>query len=162
MLIIGYGNPGRVDDGLGPALVQRLEALKPQGATIDADYQLTVEDAAAVAEHDVVVFVDAGIKGKEPFEFCSVEREESLRFSTHSISPGGVLALAEDVFGKKPEAYVLSIRGYEFDEFAERLSERAAANLDAALGFVREFLLQRKCPVSFDCQCAGQGKAVHL
>ena len=55
----GFGNPARGDDGLGPALIERLDALALEGVTTDSDYQLTIEDAALVAEHDVVVFVDA-------------------------------------------------------------------------------------------------------
>ena len=42
--VIGYGNPGRQDDGLGPAFVQ---ALRNKGYTFPTSdpYQLTVEDA---------------------------------------------------------------------------------------------------------------------
>ena len=69
VLVIGYGNPGRLDDGLGPALAAAIESAAPAGVTVDADYQLTVEDAAAVAEHDVVVFADAAVDGPEPFYF---------------------------------------------------------------------------------------------
>ena len=49
VLVIGYGNPGRMDDGLGPATIDELEKLAIDGVDLDADYQLTVEDAAAVA-----------------------------------------------------------------------------------------------------------------
>jgi len=66
VLVIGYGNPGRRDDGLGPALAERLQELRLPGVDVDADYQLTVEDAAAAAEHDVVVFADAAQAGPEP------------------------------------------------------------------------------------------------
>ena len=47
VLLIGYGNPGRLDDGLGPALAAAVEKLAIPGVTVDADYQLNVEDAAA-------------------------------------------------------------------------------------------------------------------
>ena len=46
VLVIGYGNPGRQDDGLGAAVIERLEALGLEGVTVDADYQLNIEDAA--------------------------------------------------------------------------------------------------------------------
>ena len=73
VLVIGYGNPGRLDDGLGPALAEALAALELPGVTVEANYQLTVEDAAAVAEHDVVVFADASVNGPEPYSFQPVE-----------------------------------------------------------------------------------------
>ena len=36
MLIIGYGNPGRRDDGLGPALAEIMEAKRLRGVAVDA------------------------------------------------------------------------------------------------------------------------------
>jgi hydrogenase maturation protease len=143
VLVIGYGNPGRLDDGLGPALAARLEALALPGVTVDADYQLTVEDAATVAAHDVVVLVDADTSGAEPFHFDRLAPTPGLGFSSHSVSPGALLALAEDLFGARPEAWVLGIRGYDFNEFGERISERAQANLDAATAFVVATLRSR-------------------
>jgi len=143
VLVIGYGNPGRLDDGLGPALAARLEALELPGVTVDADYQLTVEDAAAVAAHDVVVLVDADTSGAGPFHFERLAPTPRLGFSSHSVSPGALLALAEDLFGARPEAWALGIRGYDFNEFGERLSERAQANLEAATAFVVNALHSR-------------------
>lgn len=140
VLVIGYGNPGRQDDGLGPAMVAALEEETPAGVTVDADYQLTVEDAAAAAEHDVVVFADAAVKGREPFFFRAVSPEQEVSFSTHSCSPGAVLSLAEQGFGRRPRGYALGVRGYCFDEFGESLSREAQANLDAAIRFLREVL----------------------
>jgi hypothetical protein len=46
------------------------------------------------------------------------------------------LAIAGQVFGRTPEAYLVGIRGYEFD-FAEGLSERAHANLTLAVAALR-------------------------
>mgnify|MGYP001827687352 FL=1 len=43
----------------------------------------------------------------------------------------------------KPEAYVLAIRGEDFDGFGEGLSDRAQRNLSAALGFIEKFLEER-------------------
>ena len=135
ILVLAYGNPGRRDDGLGPALAAALERLDLPGVTIDSDYQLTVEDAAAIAEHDVVVFADADCAGPEPFTFRRVVPEAGVGFSSHSVSPQGVLGLAAGLLGAQPTGYVLGIRGYEFNEFGEGLSARAEANLAAALRF---------------------------
>ena len=137
-LVIGYGNPGRLDDGLGPALADRLEALGIPGVTVDSDYQLTVEDAAAVAQHDVVVFADAHVSCDPPFSFTRMEPDPGgiLSFSSHHAEPEAVLALAKEAFGKTPAAFALGIRGYEFNEFGEQLSEAARRNLDAALEFL--------------------------
>ena len=81
VLLIGYGNPGRLDDGLGPALATAIEKLGIEGVTVDAAYQLSVEDAAAAAEHDIVVFADADVSGPEPFRFHRIEPAPALSFS---------------------------------------------------------------------------------
>ena len=140
VLLIGYGNPGRVDDGLGPALAEAVAATGPPGVTVDADYQLTVEDAAAVARHDIVIFADADVGGPEPFAFRRIEPKTTLTFSSHEIAPEAVLGLAHDLFGARTRGFALAIRGYEFNEFCESLSARARANLDQAVGFIGRVL----------------------
>jgi hydrogenase maturation protease len=114
ILFYGYGNPGRGDDGLGPALVAELEPLASAGLACESDYQLSVEDAATLAGYDVVVFVDADMQG-----------------------PGQVVALAAEMFGSQVKAYTLGIRGYQFGELCESLSDAARANLAAALAFAK-------------------------
>ncbi|EAV45491.1 Ni,Fe-hydrogenase maturation factor [Stappia aggregata IAM 12614] len=64
MLLIGYGNPGRGDDGLGPALSEAIAARSLPGLEVDTDYQLVAEHALAVSSHDVVIFADAEIGGE--------------------------------------------------------------------------------------------------
>ncbi|NQT53060.1 hydrogenase maturation protease [bacterium] len=137
LLVIGYGNPGRLDDGLGPALAEAIEQLELPGVTVEANYQLTVEDAAQVAEHRTVLFADADVGGPEPFWVKRIDPAGGhLSFSTHSIDPRSVLALARQLFAADTDAYLMGIRGYEFNEFGERLSPRAQDNLAAATAYV--------------------------
>lgn len=137
ILIFGFGNPGRLDDGLGPAFAERMEQEAPAGVTVDSDYQLNVEDAATVAEHDIVLLVDAAEAGPDPFWLNRIEPISHMSFSSHSVKPDALIGMARDVLGKNPSAYILGIRGHEFNEFGERLSESARSNLEAALEFVR-------------------------
>ncbi len=140
ILLIGYGNPGRLDDGLGPALAAAVEKLNIPGLTVESDYQLTLEHAHAVAAHDAVIFADADTEGPEPCSFRGIQPGEGRSFSSHAVEPGDVLALAARLFGARTKGYVLGIRGYEFNEFGERLSDKARANLAAAASFVEETL----------------------
>jgi hydrogenase maturation protease len=146
VLVIGYGNPGRLDDGLGVAFAEAIEARALDGVTVESDYQLTVEDAEAAARHDAVVFVDAALDGPAPFRFESVaaEPERSPGFTSHHLDPAAVLALARDLFGAAVPGYVLGIRGYAFDEFGEALSPGAQANLAASLEFLSTVLGERR------------------
>lgn len=154
VLVIGFGNPGRRDDGLGPALAHWLEPQALPGVTVDADYQLTVEDAEALARHEVVVFADASVSGSAPFYFRRVTAQGAPGFSSHGVEPGEVLALAQALFGATPDAYVLGIRGYEFDTFDEGLSVSARRNLDRAEAFLERVVREG----NFDgAQCGDPG-----
>jgi hydrogenase maturation protease len=140
VLLFGYGNPGRLDDGLGPALAEAFESKHFDGLTVDADYQLTVEDAVEVAKHDVVIFADASVNGKEPFFFERLKPKADVSFSTHGIEAEGVYGLAQELFDAKTKVYILGIRGYEFNEFGQVLSDKAKDNLDKAIKFVEAAL----------------------
>ena len=144
VLLLCYGNPGRLDDGLGAAFADQVEDMALPGVTLDVDYQLNVEQAADAAQHRYLIFVDAAVQGREPFFFRPMQPGSETAFSTHSVEPEGLLALAGRYFGSVPEAYALGIRGYEFNEFEERLSVAAQANLVAALEFLREALETQK------------------
>jgi len=140
VLVIGYGNPGRLDDGLGPALAEELAALDLPGVTIDSNYQLSVEDAEAISRYDAVVFVDAHTSIDAPFSFTPVEPDGRGSFSNHSLTPGAIVSLARELFGATADAHVLAIRGYEFNEYGQQLSEEARVNLGAALEFLTSIL----------------------
>jgi hydrogenase maturation protease len=153
ILVIGYGNPGRLDDGLGPAFAQALQELNVPGITVESDYQLTVEYAALAARHDMVVFVDASVSGKEPFEWTSADEDGDASFSTHSVQPGELVALTRTLFHAKPAAYVLAIRGYKFNDFGEGLSVKARRNMTSALAFFRTKVAAG--PESAGCRAKG-------
>lgn len=136
VFVVGWGNPGRLDDGLGPRLVEWLGALGIPGVHAETAYQLQVEHAEAVAGADVVVFVDADAEGPAPFLARPLEPAGRPAFSTHALTPGTVLALAAELFGARPRAVLLGIRGYAFDGFGERLSRRAEENLRAARAWI--------------------------
>jgi hydrogenase maturation protease len=143
VLLIGYGNPGRLDDGLGPALAEAIARQSFENVTVDANYLLTVEDAATVAEHDVVIFADASVNCEEPFTFKPVTPKTTNTFSSHSVEPEMVLGFSRDLFKAKTKGYALAIRGYEFDEFGEKLSSRAQGNLTDAAEFLSGLLKTR-------------------
>jgi hydrogenase maturation protease len=143
-LLIGYGNPGRGDDGLGPALVESLESLSPKGLRLISDYQLTVDLAYDIAPFETVIFADAAMTGVAPFSFRSIAPAAPLSFTSHSQRPEGVLYTAHALFGARTRAYLLGIRGYRFNEFNEVLSAGGRRNLEASLAFVCDRILS--CP----------------
>ncbi len=135
ILVYGIGNPGRGDDGLGPALVDLLATAEIEGVTLDSNYQLNVEDALACSECDTAIFVDASETAEAPFSFGELEPAREIAFTTHELSPAAVLALCEELYNKRPKAWILAIRGYAWD-IGEGLSPQAEINLSAALAFM--------------------------
>ena len=128
---------------MGPAFAQAVEQMEFQNLAVESDYQLTVEDSALVAEHDVIIFADAAVRGREPFFFKALSPVQAVSFSSHSVDPENLLALAEQMFHKTPRGYALGIRGYEFNEFGEWLSDRARKNLASAVEYITPAIVKQ-------------------
>lgn len=139
VLVLGYGNPGRQDDGLGPAAAAAIGALGWPGVTTWDNDQLVLEDVLEIAAHDVVWFVDAAREGPEP---CGVQRlqpADDIAFSSHHLPPEAILAIARQQFGTEPDAHLLAVRGYAF-AFEEGLTARAADNLALAIRLLKRHI----------------------
>lgn len=135
IFVYGFGNSGRQDDGLGPAIIKRLEDEKIQGIETDCNYQLNIEDADNNSKCKVVIFVDASIDADEPFSFRKIVPAAEITFTTHSMAPESVVALCMDIYNRAPEAYVMGIRGYQWD-FEEGLTSKAMYNFNEAYQFL--------------------------
>jgi hydrogenase maturation protease len=147
ILVLGYGNPGRQDDGLGPAVAAAIERQGWPNVTAFDNYQLNIEDASDVAEHDIVWFVDAARTGTSPFVVHEVLPAFSIEFTSHLVRPEAVLAIAGQCYGKSPQAFMLAIRGYEF-EFIEAMTPGAMDNLRDALTMLTDRIRTLQTPVS--------------
>lgn len=144
ILLYGYGNPGRQDDGLGNEFINRMEEFVHQADlkhefSFDSNYQLNIEDAEEISGNDLVLFIDASEEEIDDFCFSKVDKSTAVSFTTHAASPGYVVSLCRDLFGKAPPAWLLHIKGYQW-EFKEGLSEQAKKNLDTAVKECRELL----------------------
>jgi hydrogenase maturation protease len=142
ILLIGIGNNCRGDDGLGWKFVELVESMGLDFIDHEYRYQLQVEDAALISEYDVVYFVDASYeKMDKGFELrpCIACDEEQV--SSHAQSPGAILKLANDLYKKFPDAYVLAIAGESW-ELETSLSEAAERNLVDATSFFAELFFE--------------------
>lgn len=142
VLVIGFGNPGRCDDGLGPALVDRLATLFIPGVTVESDYQLAIEHAALVARHDIIVFADAAtdVPESEPYYLRPIQPAPDTSCFTHHVSPSAVLELAAGCFDARPRAWLLGIRPVDVESFSEGLTSPAERHLEAALAALRDLI----------------------
>jgi hydrogenase maturation protease len=136
-LIYGIGNAGRQDDGLGWAFIDRLEQMCPHPrARLRRTYQLGLEDADLISRYTRVLFVDATKDpAVESFTLSRPEPKLDFSFTSHAISVPSILATAQQCFEHVPDAYVLAIRGYEW-ELQEGLTSPAQHNLGHSLEFL--------------------------
>jgi hydrogenase maturation protease len=136
-LIYGIGNSGRQDDGLGWAFIDRLEQIRPRSrARLRRTYQLSLEDADLISRYTRVLFVDATKDpAVESFTLNRPEPKLDFSFTSHAISVPSILATTQQCFEHVPEAYLLAIRGYEW-ELQEGLTSPAQHNLSHSLEFL--------------------------
>jgi hydrogenase maturation protease len=132
VLIIGYGNPLRGDDGFGYRAAERIP-----GAI--AVHQLTPELMDPISRADHVIFLDASAEGV-PGE---VRRRELMpaeggRPFTHHATPEGLLAGALQLYGRCPQATLITVSGGSFD-LSESLSPEVQSALEEVLRAVSAF-----------------------
>jgi hydrogenase maturation protease len=155
VLIIGYGNPDREDDGVAWHVIQRLsqrlgrDELDPDSGGLDQlgqspdllfVLQLTPELADLVAEYDRVCFVDAHTGDyPEALRIDRIDAEFQASPFTHHMTPQTCLVLAETLYGHAPEGTVVSVRGYQFG-FFHRLSPKTDALADEAVQGILDWL----------------------
>jgi len=87
-----------------------------------------------------VIFIDASVSARAPFEFYRIQADKDDSYTTHAMSPQSLLAVYEKVNQQAaPVSYMLSVRGYEFG-LGLAVSDEAVVNLDEAVGFIKQCL----------------------
>ena len=158
LLILGYGNPDREDDGvawhilraitikLGLIPPESYEDEFPESTQIEFDFQLqlTPEMAEDIAAYEYVCFIDAHTGNiPEPVRLIAVESEFQNSPFTHHLTPQSLVSMCETIYGKKPDAVLLSVLGHRF-LFTRDLSEETAALVPQAVESVWKWLNTRK------------------
>jgi hydrogenase maturation protease len=158
LLILGYGNPDREDDGVAWHILRALtiklglpspesyEDEFPESEQIDFAFhlQLTPEMAEDIASYPYVCFIDAHTGNiPEPVRLIDVESEFQRSPFTHHLTPQSLMSMCESVYGKRPEAALLSVLGHRF-LFTRELSEETAALVPQAVELVWKWLTARK------------------
>jgi hydrogenase maturation protease len=131
VLVIGYGNALRSDDGLGWRAAERL-AVDPRldGVTVMGRHQLTPELALDVSRAGLVVFVDAS-HGPPAGTFTVEWRQATAGSGTgwsHILSPSSLVDLARELYGHAPDVVIVRV-GAESLMIGDRLSPVVEASL---------------------------------
>ena len=98
LLIIAVGNPSRGDDALGPLFLEHLaewpEPFNDQDKIeLLTDFQLQIEHTIDLENRKLVLFVDASVSCRSPFQFSRLQPAKNTGYTSHALSPAVVLIL---------------------------------------------------------------------
>ena len=138
ILVLGYGNPLRSDDGLGwRVAVELFRANASPDVLVVPCHQLTPDLAETASLAETVVFVDCSRKGKPGEVRCEEVRSQSGPTPfTHDLSPAVLLDLAAELFGVCPKAYLFTICGERFEP-GEEFSASVSSHYSALKAMIR-------------------------
>ncbi len=143
ILIIAYGNVSRGDDALAPLLldyVENLPATLLETVECLTDFQLQIEHALDLQHRHCVLFVDASVANKKPFEFNQIQPQCDNSYTTHAMTPTAVMQVYVDVLkAAPPPCFLLTLQGVAF-ELGTDLSSTARHSLEQGCQFVRQLL----------------------
>lgn len=140
LLVIGYGNMLRSDDGAGPRVAEAVETLRLPQVRVLACQQLTPELAEPISRAGRVVFVDAAVDVPKGTRLRPLAPNDSFQIMAHAADPRTLLALARDVFGRAPEAWWLTIPAAKLD-FGDGLSPTARRGLAQAVRKIKKLCI---------------------
>lgn len=139
-LIVGYGNTLRGDDGVGYLAAEQIAGWNLPGVAAIACHQLTPELAAALADCDRVLFIDATLPGTATtVQLRSLQPALATSLDAHRSDPAALLQLTAQLYDRSPPAFHLLLPTATMP-FTEELSAIAQAGLDAALRIIREWV----------------------
>jgi hydrogenase maturation protease len=142
VLVVGYGNPLRGDDGVGWRVAETIVSdPRLAGARVMTAHQLLPELAVELGEAGLAVLVDARLG--EPPGSISVKHvapcAEGSPFG-HHLTPAALAALALTVAGRSADVVVVSI-GINATEPGTGLSHAVADAVPAVREVVADLVL---------------------
>ena len=147
LMVLGWGNPSRGDDALGPLFVERLaahaeQALPPGRVECLTDFQLQIEHALDLIGRERVLLVDASQGLDVPFQISTPSAARDAAFTTHALAPEALLQVYRELNqGEPPPCTLLAIRASHF-ELGEPPGEQALVDLEQAVVWAAGWLLE--------------------
>jgi hydrogenase maturation protease len=145
VLIFAIGNESRGDDALGPLLLRELDAWLKANALSDQfelqeDFQLQVEHAMDMRERQLVLFIDAGMDTRAPFDFYRAQTSDTQVLYSHALAPEALLKVYAQFYQESAQdVFILCVCGERF-ELGEGLSHPAVERLALAFEFCKKLL----------------------
>ena len=140
LLFIGYGNPGRGDDGVGPELIAQLTALQqrahlPENFDALCAIQLQIEYAWELRNRSMLIFIDADVALDRPYKVSTIKACPDASITSHAMMPQMLLHTYQLAFnGQHAPAKLVGIGGEDFG-FQAGLTSTAQHNMRQALDY---------------------------
>jgi len=136
ILVLGYGNTLRSDDGIGQIIADKIEELKIPNVETLALHQLTPDLAGSFAEYKGIIFIDASedMTQGEVQVFDLLPSEEAAQIE-HAMTPQNLLKLTKDLYSGNPKCYIIVVPARNF-EFSEELSPLTQSCIEPAINIV--------------------------
>jgi hydrogenase maturation protease len=134
--ILAWGNTVRTDDGVGVAVAERLRAAFADDPAVEIHVrtQLGPELAEVLARAGRALFIDAHVDPDgEPVALEPLTPADGAEVGlNHQVPPEHLLALAAWLYGRTPEAHLLTVRAHDTG-FGETLSPETERWVDEAV-----------------------------
>lgn len=143
ILVIGYGNDLRGDDGAGRQVAGYVDSWQMPGVKVVSAHQLTPDLCEEVAHADTVIFADARPARPGDAADCSQVAEDAKSPSSiHASDPAAILQIAGELYGHRPPAWLVGIPAVDF-EVGAPLSETTVAGVWQATDLIRDLISRR-------------------
>jgi hydrogenase maturation protease len=142
VLVIGYGNPLRSDDGAGRRAAELIGERFPHVESLSI-HELHPELAEIASGKRLVVFLDAAT-GTDTLQLRPITPAGTGAVPlTHAIGPEQLLALCKNLYDTSPEAYILKIPAYDMT-MGESFSAKTHAAIEGCVGQVGRLLFEER------------------
>lgn len=142
VLVIGYGNTLRSDDGAGQVVAEKIGQCELPGVRSLAVHQLTPELTDDIAQADTVIFIDAVATSAEnpvSLKIEQIQAQDDHPNFGHSCNPRSLLSWTQVLYGKVTKAYWVLIPAVHLD-FGEEFSDITQRGIDASLNQVKQLI----------------------
>lgn len=161
ILILGFGNPDRQDDGVAWHVLRELMVSygMPKPETLDIDdflsdqsvhfqfqLQLLPEIADDLNKYERAVFIDAHT-GAVPLDVNVTEVKPEFQKSplTHHLTANSLLAITQKIHNSYPKSILISIRGHAF-AFSQELSPNTQDLVSIAVDTIQNWIRKTAVP----------------
>lgn len=139
IILIGIGNTLRSDDGVGPYVIEKIEASGAYSCTFLILPQLSADIISYLISFENILIVDAGV-GINTVRWMNItDQYNGTAPSAHHMDPAQLVSLAQSLFSVTLSLAVCTIPVYDLS-IGEELSVQTRAFANEAILQIGEWI----------------------